>query len=38
MVSNIAAVKHALNAINYFSNDVVLNDSKELEIRSHTKM
>lgn len=33
MVNNIAAVKHTFKAINYFSNDVVLNDSKEFEIR-----
>lgn len=37
MVSNIEVVKKALKAINYFSNDVVLNDSEEFEIRIHTK-
>ena len=37
MVSNIEIVKKALKAINYFSNDVVLNDSEEFEIRIHTK-
>ena len=37
MVSNIEVVKQALKSINYFSNDVVLNDSEEFEIRIHTK-
>ena len=37
MVSNIEVVKQALKSINYFSNDVVLEDSEEFEIRIHTK-
>lgn len=37
MVSNIEIVKQALKAIEYFSNDVVLEDSKEYEVRIHTK-
>lgn len=37
MVSNIEIVKQALKAIEYFSNDVVLEDSKEFEVRIHSK-
>ena len=37
MVSNIEVVKQALKAIEYFSNDVVLEDSKEFEVRIHSK-
>lgn len=37
MVSNIEVVKQALKAIEYFSNDVVFEDSKEFEIRIHSK-